>query len=123
MARPSEIGGVAIAFATTPFGVAAHSACRSPAKSALGAPQRATVIEWIRRTTAFASALYRAPCRGDTCALARHTLVGPRSPGNTDMIQGSCHCGAVQWRFEGMPKIGHGVQLHPMSPLRRAVGL
>ena len=19
------------------------------------------------------------------------------------MIQGSCHCGAVQWRFEGMP--------------------
>src|SRR5882672_5249402 len=29
------------------------------------------------------------------------------------MLQGSCHCGAIQWRFEGMPDSGrrHAVRI------------
>jgi hypothetical protein len=38
------------------------------------------------------------------------------------MIDGSCHCGAVRWRFEGNPGVRHGVQLLDLPALRSALG-
>ena len=126
-----EIGGVAIVFATTPFGVL--NALGVPVNdeidlsgSALaGVLTDLIVLRDFTGALAFASAISIteitvARCRNRRrlallavgfAAFATTSPLGEeQTETGTDMLHGSCHCGSVKWRFEGCP-----------NPRRRAI--
>ena len=39
------------------------------------------------------------------------------------MLTGTCHCGTLQWTFDGVPEFSHCLQLHTVPALRGAVDL
>ena len=39
------------------------------------------------------------------------------------MLTGACDCGSAHWTLRGRSRVGDGVQLHPLPPLWRALGL